>query len=129
MTYVTLGTMTKPRISTTRELCGLLGTFENASQILKCWNHYFADNDMDAFMDRYPCTTENLPERLSEMFHFDRRFYFVSEPLQKVIVPLLDSCDTDAVNVVINRGGALYGYQMTEAEMQPKKLLDLIAEM
>jgi hypothetical protein len=68
---------------------------------------------MDATMNIYPTTKRNLPERLSEMFHFDRRLYVVGENLSKVIIPLLDEVEEEArrrgVNVVENRGGVLRG--------------------
>lgn len=105
--------MTKPRTSVTREICGILGKVPNASKILKEWNAYFREYGMDATMELYPATIANLPERLSEMYHFDRRFYIVAQSLQKAIIPLLDSVSDDArrrgVTVVMNHQGIFNG--------------------
>ena len=70
---------------------------------------------MDAFMDYYPTKEGNLTERLSEMFHFDRRGYIVGKSLQKAIISLLDGLDTSAseegsVDTVVNEEGVLIGY-------------------
>ncbi len=74
-------------------------------------------------MHRYPTTVKNLPERLSEMFHFDRRMYLVGDSLQSAIVSMLDVLDVTAqkvkkVNVVMNERGVLKGV-FTE-EIGPK---------
>ena len=107
--------MTKPRTSTTRELFGILGSLENTSAVLKAWNHAFSEGGIDAFMDRYPTTKENLPERLSEMFHFDRRGYVIGAALQEEIIPLLDDTDgSDRVNTVWNDGGVMKGLWIDE---------------
>jgi len=107
--------MSKPRTSAEREIFGIVGKHENARTIQRDWNAYFATKGIDAFMDKYECTQESLPERLSEMYHFDRRAYIVSFSLQKAICPLLDSLDASAegegrVSVVRNNGGVLTGY-------------------
>lgn len=85
----------------------------DASKILKEWNAAFRKKGMDASMDVYPTTEKNLPERLSEMFHFDRRGYIVSKDLSKAIIPLLDHVEPDArkrgVAFVRNEGGLLCG--------------------
>ena len=97
----------------TRELYGILGKMDNSSAILREWNSYFREQGMDASMERYPASTENLPERLSEMFHFDRRLYLVSDALGEAIIPLLDAVDALAqnkVNVVVNKNGIMTGY-------------------
>ena len=102
--------MTKPRTAVDRELYGILGDVPKANLIQKEWNAYFRDHNMDAFMDRYPTTVETLPERLSEMFHFDRRLYIVAESLQDNIIPLLDEVEGEgSVNMIMNEEGKLVG--------------------
>ncbi|MDD4628473.1 MAG: hypothetical protein PHE68_03720 [Candidatus Peribacteraceae bacterium] len=105
--------MTKPRSSTTRELYGLIGSVSHSSQVLKEWNSFFAQKGMDATMNIYPTTEANLPERLSEMFHFDRRAYLVGKDLSRAIIPLLDRVEPAArkngVTWVENDGGVLIG--------------------
>ncbi len=106
--------MTKSRISVDREIVGILGKFPNRSELLKQWNTYFREEGIDASAIYYPTTVENLPERLSEMFHFDRRLYLVSPNLQEVIAPLLDRIDEEPVEVIWNDGGVLVGRKMHE---------------
>lgn len=105
--------MSRPRKNPHRELYGIIGHVPDSSTILKEWNAAFRERGMDASMDLYPTTAENLPERLSEMFHFDRRGYLVGSNLSKVIIPLLDRVDPQArrrgVKWVENRGGILTG--------------------
>ncbi len=104
--------MTKPRSSIHRELYGILGRVPNMSQVLKTWNATFREQGIDASLDSYPTTEANLPERLSEMFHFDRRGYIVSKDLSKNIIPLLDHVEPAAksgVGFVWNEGGVLHG--------------------
>ncbi|MDD5041663.1 MAG: hypothetical protein PHX87_04640 [Candidatus Peribacteraceae bacterium] len=107
--------MTKPRKSIHRELFGIIGHVPDASAILREWNAAFRKMGMDASMDVYPTTAENLPERLSEMFHFDRRGYVVGENLSKKIIPLLDRITSAArrrgVTFVWNEKGVLKGVQ------------------
>ncbi|HBU09530.1 MAG TPA: hypothetical protein DEB30_01875 [Candidatus Peribacter riflensis] len=88
--------MTKPRPSPHRELYGIIGHVPDASRILKQWNAAFRERGIDASLDVYPTTEKNLPERLSEMFHFDRRGYLVGNDLSKVIIPLLDRVEPAA---------------------------------
>ena len=71
--------MTQSNKSTDREIYGIIGKFPNASKIQKEWNEYFKEKGIDAFMAKYPTEIDELPERLSEMFHFDRRMYLVGE--------------------------------------------------
>lgn len=118
--------MTKPRTSTlrhaqgrsaTRELFGIIGKVDNVSRIKSDWNRRFKQKGIDAFLDSYPTTAANLPERLSEMFHFDRRGYIVGDNLQEQIVPLLDEinesvAEEEMVDTVINRDGILVGYYL-----------------
>jgi len=105
--------MSKPRNNPHRELYGMIGHVPDASRILKEWNARFRAQGMDASMDVYPTTEKNLPERLSEMFHFDRRGYIVSKDLSKAIIPLLDHVEAAArrkgVTFVANKGGVLFG--------------------
>jgi len=105
--------MTKPRLSPHRDLYGFIGNAMEARPVLKAWNARFREEGRDASMDFYPTTVKNLPERLSEMFHFDRRAYIVGKDLQKAIIPLLDHVDLHArrrgVQVVNNDNGVLKG--------------------
>lgn len=102
--------MTKPRMSPTRELFGVIGKIPNRSETLKTWNAYFTRTGHDAFMDYYPTTPDTLPERLSEMFHFDRRGYIVSPDLSEALIPLLDSCASSHVDTIVNDNGVLRGF-------------------
>ena len=101
--------MTKPRTAPARELFGLLGKVPDAPGVQAEWNRFFAARGMDAFMGRYLATPEQLPERLSEMFHFDRRLYLIGADLQRAIVPLLDASDAARADAVCNCGGVLRG--------------------
>ncbi|MDP6575410.1 MAG: hypothetical protein QF755_02845 [Candidatus Peribacteraceae bacterium] len=101
--------MTRPRKSTEREIYGIIGKLKDASKIQKEWNAHFKKRGIDAFMAKYPTKNSELPERLSEMFHFDRRMYLVGEDLQEGIVGLLDEVDESRVNVVTNSDGVLVG--------------------
>ncbi|MDD5751405.1 MAG: hypothetical protein PHS73_02695 [Candidatus Peribacteraceae bacterium] len=105
--------MTKPRTSIHRELYGIIGSIPNVSNVQKVWNAYFREQGIDATMNIYPTTKANLPERLSEMFHFDRRAYIVGKNLSKAIIPLLDRVEPAArgrgVTWVENEDGVLIG--------------------
>ena len=106
--------MTKPRTEPNRELFGILGSFIGAGKEQSWWNRMFEQNGIDAFMDRYPTAPDQLPLRLSEMFHFDRRGYIVSERLSQSIIPLLDTVDSvsddGAIDTVWNDGGVMRGF-------------------
>lgn len=102
--------MTKPRTNPDRLLFGLLGSFADSSAQQSFWNKKFLDEHIDAFMDHYPTKDDQIPERLSEMFHFDRRGYIVGKSLQKAIIPYLDRAEEGSVNAVVNRGGILCGF-------------------
>ncbi|HAI98476.1 TPA: hypothetical protein DCL30_02940 [Candidatus Peribacteria bacterium] len=122
-----MAAVTKPRTSPHRELYGILGTVPDVRGVLRKWNAYFRLQGMDAFMDRYPATARQLPERLSEMFHFDRRLYIVGKSLQKVILPLLDGVDSFAkggVDCVVNEGGILRGYWVGEGLDDPERVME-----
>lgn len=113
--------MTKPRKSIHRELYGIIGHVPDAAKILKQWNADFRKRGVDASMDSYPTTVKNLPERLSEMFHFDRRGYLVGQDLSNAIIPLLDKMDPAArrrgVTFVQNKSGVFIGrYQNWDME-------------
>lgn len=106
--------MSKPRISTTRELYGILGKLPDRSQVQREWNRYFTAKNLDATLTYYPATEATLPERLSEMYHFDRRAYIVGSALNETIMPYMDCLHASAaeegrVNLVVNRNGALEG--------------------
>lgn len=114
--------MTKPRTNPDRLLFGLIGSFDDTSAQKSYWNKRFLDEGLDAFLDHYPTKEEELPERLSEMFHFDRRGYIVGKALQKAIVPLLDRLEGEgSASVVVNRGGVLMGY----FEENPEKIWEI----
>jgi len=81
-------------------------------------------------MVHYPATIQTLPERLSEMFHFDRRLYAVDPALQSEVMKLLDEVSTEAikqgrVNLVRNRGGVLQGHYVDTPE-HPENALRLL---
>ncbi|MDD5026232.1 MAG: hypothetical protein PHH13_02525 [Candidatus Peribacteraceae bacterium] len=119
--------MTRPRIDPHRELYGILGSMPTLRLLLRKWNEYFRSQGMNAFMDRYPATTGQLPERLSEMFHFDRRLYIVGKKLQKAILPLLDAVDAPVkggVDCVVNEGGVLKGYWVGEGLDDPERVME-----
>ncbi|MBT3293116.1 hypothetical protein HN512_03990 [Candidatus Peregrinibacteria bacterium] len=105
--------MTKPRLLPDRELFGILGSIPDRSALQSNWNKYFMNNKIDAFLDNYPTTKENIHERLSEMFHFDRRGYIVGGSLQKEVIPFLDSIDDsvkeEGANIISNKNGVLTG--------------------
>lgn len=119
--------MTKSRISTTRVLLGVLGASSQSSKILREWNRMLRAEKIDGSMDRYPCTAATLPERLSEMLHFDRRGYIISPALQEPIVPLMDILDTSAkkrgeVDTVVNDGGVLTGHWTGDTDERRREL-------
>jgi len=105
--------MSKPRNNPHRELYGIIGHVPGTSAILKEWNAAFRTRGVDVSIDVYPTTEQNLPERLSEMFHFDRRGYIVGKDLSKAIIPLLDRVEPAArrrgVTYIENRQGMLVG--------------------
>ncbi|MCB9808422.1 hypothetical protein H6770_04170 [Candidatus Peribacteria bacterium] len=113
----------------TRQLFGIVGSVDDVSAMKREWNAYFAKQEMDAFMDSYPTKEEELPERLSEMFHFDRRGYIVGKSLQKAIIPLLDSLDSSvgegSVDTVTNTDGVLNG-SWTGGDNDQRKTLWLL---
>jgi shikimate 5-dehydrogenase len=115
--------MTKTRISPDRELYGILGSHPDVSRLQSTWNAYFAKNAMDAFMDKYPTTVTTMHERLSEMFHFDRRAYIVGPTLQEAIIPFLDTCSEARVNCVVNTRGVFRGYLIDD----PFEIEDVLA--
>jgi shikimate 5-dehydrogenase len=114
--------MTNPRTNPERELMGILGSLDNTSEEMSWWNAEFKKLGMDAALSRYPTEVDTLPERLSEMFHFDRRGYIVGKGLQEAIIPLLDYIDSSVelalngsegegtVDTVHNAGGVMTGY-------------------
>ncbi len=96
-------------------LLGVLGASSQSSKILREWNRMLREESIDGSMDRYPCTALTLPERLSEMLHFDRRGYIIIPALHQPILPLMDILDASAqkrgaVDTVVNDGGVLKGY-------------------
>ena len=98
-----------------RQLFGLLGAFPDTSEKKRYWNSYFTQNRIDAFLDHYPTSETEIPERLSEMFHFDRRGYIVGKSLQKAIILQLDRLDSSAAgegraSLILNDGGVLIGF-------------------
>lgn len=85
----------------------------DSSATLREWNAAFRKQRKDAVLVLYPTTIQNLPERLSEMFHFDRRGYIVGDDLARAVIPLLDHVEDTArrkgVTYVENRRGVLVG--------------------
>lgn len=107
--------MTKPRTNPDRQLFGVIGVINDVSTLRSEWNTWFEAEGIDAFMGYYPTKEAELPDRLSEMFHFDRRGYIVGKALGKAIIPLLDHLDSTAVeegsvDTVVNDGGVFTGY-------------------
>lgn len=108
--------MTKSRTSPDRLLFGYLGKDVQTAATLKLWNALFHKRGVDASMDRYPCTVAKLPERLSEMMHFDRRGYIVAKSLQQAVGAFMDYLDASTTNrgvdTIVNDGGVFTGYWM-----------------
>jgi shikimate 5-dehydrogenase len=107
--------MTKPRTSTQRVLLGVLGKSADASGLLREWNAYLRSAGIDGSMDRYACNEKTIPERLSEMVHFDRRGYIVASTLQSAVLHAMDCLDSSAmqsqkIDVICNDSGVLTGY-------------------
>lgn len=120
--------MTKPRTSVTREIYGILGTMKGASAELQKWNGLFRKESKDAVLVKYSASVSQLPERLSEMFHFDRRAYFVSGNLQESILMHMDTLEASAtknkrVNTVLNQDGVLTGAYLSDEERVERLLL------
>jgi hypothetical protein len=70
---------------------------------------------IDGFFDFYPTFTAlDLEQRLSEMFHLERRAYLISPSLQSLVLSLLDHIISQPVDTVINVGGVLTGYALTD---------------
>ena len=123
--------MTNPRTNPERELMGILGSLDNTSEEMSWWNAEFKRLGIDAALSRYPTDPETLPERLSEMFHFDRRGYIVGFALQEAIIPLLDHIDESAaekgiVDTVHNAGGVMTGYFCDADRVKRWKIWSLI---
>lgn len=119
--------MTKPRQEIQRELFGVLGNYPKASQEIALWNKSFAEHGKNAWMSKYAASVKTLPERLSEMFHFDRRGYIVAPELEEAILPYLDHVEDHAqkerrVNTVLNERGVLTGARCTDEERKQKWL-------
>ena len=116
--------MTRPRTSTTRELFGIIGTISDVSSELSHWNNLFEKEGIDAFMDRYKTKESEIPERLSEMFHFDRRGYIVGDDLQEVIIPYLDEVEegVSKIDTINNKGGILYGHYLSGDRQKRREL-------
>lgn len=119
--------MGRSRTSVQRELYGILGDIPNSGAMRSAWHKYFTEQNIDGCLTKYPTTIETLPERLSEMFHFDRRLYIVGEDLQEAILPLLDELDESViegrVNVVKNKGGVFIGLWIDDVQNSSLSLL------
>ena len=120
--------MTKPRISPERELMGLLGSVPQASRLQKAWNAFLREQGRDAFVDKYSCTTEVIPERLSEMYHFDRRWYIVAPALQHSISTHLDVVHDVPVTCILNKEGVLHGYNIDHNLLYDPKRVDELSD-
>lgn len=108
----------------------MIGRFANSSTIQKEWNEFFKKEGRDAYFDKYPTTISTIPERLSEMFHFDRRLYVVGDSLQAEICFSLDALDSSAqksgkVNVILNEDGVLKGFFLKSISPALLKKFDL----
>ncbi len=119
--------MTKSRISADRVLLGILGKLPDSGTVLSEWNRYMRAAGMDGSMDRYPCTEKTIPERLSQMMHFDRRGYIVAPFLQKALISFMDALDVSAkekqiVDTIVNNGGILTGYWFDGDDGSRRKL-------
>lgn len=97
-----------------RQIIGHIGPINDPAARKFC-SELFAREGIDASFAFYRTSVNDLPLRLSEMFHLERRGYIVAPELQKAIVPLLDSIDNSAnergvVDTVVNEGGVLVGF-------------------
>ena len=121
--------MGRSRTSVQRELYGILGDIPNSGAVRSAWHKYFTEQNIDACLTKYPTTVDTLPERLSEMFHFDRRLYIVGEDLQEAILPLLDQLDNSVtgakVNVVRNDRGIFTGLWVDDVQNFSLNLLEV----
>ncbi len=115
--------VTSPRTNPDRELFGIIGSASDAKGEQAWWNAMFTGHDIDAFMDYYPTKAGNLPERLSEMFHFDRRGYIVGKSLQEAIIPLLDRLDASASEEAPLRFGSSAGQGSVDTVMNERGVL------
>ena len=117
--------MTKPKANAGRECFGIVAS-RIPSSALKAWNGLFLEEGRDAVMSAYPTEVKLLPERLSEMFHFDRRGYVVEGvPLQRAVIPLLDELDrtvSSRVDTILNRSGLLVGYFFAGEDAKRRRL-------
>ena len=123
--------MTKPRTNSSRELFGILGTHPERSALQRTWNAYFTTQGIDAFLDYYPTTIAKIPERLSEMYHFDRRAYIVGSALFEAISSYVDVCHSSAteqgtITILYNRNGVVEGWYIPTLA-DPAFVLSLLA--
>lgn len=121
--------MTKPRTSIDREIFGILGKHPQRSELQRSWNAYFEAENIDAFLDYYPTTEATIPERLSEMYHFDRRAYIVGFSLTEAILPYVDvlratAAEQGSANLLYNRGGVIEGWYVEDFRNLEKILGD-----
>lgn len=108
-------------MSTTREIFGILGKHPERSALQRAWNAYFATKKIDAFLDYYPTTEATIPERLSEMYHFDRRAYIIGPDVSDAIRVYVDVFPQEKqtaaglrveerINFLCNRDGVFEGW-------------------
>lgn len=129
--------MTKPRTSVDREIFGILGKHPERSALQRTWNAYFEAEGIDAFLDYYPTTEDTIHERLSEMYHFDRRAYIVGSALTEAILSYVDVVHPSAeqalrqgsgqgsANLLYNRGGVVEGWHIEDMS-DPEKVLAIL---
>ncbi len=102
------------------------------SSFLRLWDAWIAKRHLDAGVTHYPTSVALLPERMSEMFHFDRRAYLLHPSLGQAIFPLLDVIhaegDAAPVDLVVNRGGVFHGYTVQWTDHSVDEIWDCIAE-
>jgi shikimate 5-dehydrogenase len=96
-------------MNTGRILLGVLGKVENLSSIRSHFDLFINKQQLDVSFDYYQTKPSELHERLSEMWHHDRRGYLLAEQLQQAIIPLLDECKYERVNVIVNNKGRMIG--------------------
>lgn len=121
--------MTKPRINVDRKLYGIIGKVRDGSKLQSAWNAWLEQHDIDGFADRYPTSVDMIPERLSEMFHFDRKLYVIAPDLRREVATYLDRFDHDEPDVIVNERGVLHGVRIGIDDMEIKAMVDALMSL
>jgi shikimate 5-dehydrogenase len=116
-------------MNTGRMLLGVLGKVENLSSIRSAFDGFINKQQLDVSFDYYTTKPEELHERLSEMFHHDRRGYLLAEDLQTAIVPLLDEQRSEKVNVILNDNGTMIGLWLDLPFDEPENVVEKLWEI